>query len=191
MSLLPSDKEVEPRQEGEIQILGVDDERTSELLNAISSDTAREILTEVYSDPATASEIANRTSGSVQNVSYHLGKLENAGAIEVADTRYSEKGHEMKIYAPADDPLVVFVGTEERQTGFLSRLKQLLSAFAAVIVTSFLIGVFVDDSILFGIHTNASAGQSTGFPLAIGFLIGGIFSILLISLWLGWRGYSD
>lgn len=190
MSLLPSsDTDVEARQDGEIQVLGVSDEQTSEVLNAISSTTAREILSAVYADPATASEIAGRIGGSVQNVSYHLEKLENAGAIAVADTQYSEKGREMKIYAPADDPIVLFVGTERRQSGLLSRLKQLVSAIGVVIATSFLVGYVVDDSLLFGITMTASGGQPAVFPLAIGFLIGGIFSILLVCLWLGWNWY--
>lgn len=192
MSLLPySDTDVDARQKGEIQVLGMDDEETNEVLSAISSTTARKILTEVYTEPATPSEIADRTGGSVQNVSYHLTKLEDAGAIEVADTRYSEKGQEMRIYGPSDEPIVLFVGTEERQAGLLSRLKQLVSAVGVVIATSFAIGIVVDDSMLFGIQMNASAGQVTGFPLAIGFLIGGLFSLLLVGLWVGWNWYSN
>lgn len=192
MSLPPSsDTDVDARQEGEIQVVGMTDKQTSKVLNAISSATAREILTEVYNQPATPSEIADRTGGSVQNVSYHLNKLEDAGAIEVADTRYSEKGQEMRVYAPADEPIVVFVGTEERQSGLLSRLKRLVSAVGVVIAISFVIGIVVDDSMLFGIQMNASASQVTGFPLAIGFLIGGLFSLLLVGLWIGWSWYVD
>lgn len=191
MSLLPSsDTDVDARQEGEIQVFGMTDKQTSEVLNAISSAAAREILTEVYTQPATPSEIADRTDGSVQNVSYHLKKLEDAGAIEVADTRYSEKGQEMSVYAPADEPIVLFVGTEERRSGLLSRLKRLVYAVGLAIATSFAIGIVVDDSMLFGIQMNASAGQVTGFPLAIGFLIGALFSLLMVGLWIGWDGYS-
>lgn len=192
MPLLPSsDTEVEPRQEGEIQIFGMNDEQTNTVLNAISSATAREILTEVYTEPATPSEIAECTGGSVQNVSYHLKKLEDSGAIEVAETRYSEKGQEMSVYAPADEPIVLFVGTEKRRSGLLSRLKRLVYAGGLAIATSFAIGIVVDDSMLFGIQMNASAGEVTGFPLAIGFLIGALFSLLLMSLWIGWDWYSD
>ena len=190
MSLLPSSKsDANSRQDGNIQVVGVNDDRTNEILSAISSTTAREILSEVYTEPATPSEIAEKTDGSVQNVSYHLEKLKGAGAIDVVDILYSEKGQEMKVYAPADDPIVLFVWTEERQTGLVSRLKRLVSTVGGLIVTSFVIGYVVDDSMLLGISMTAAGGESTGYPLAIGFLVGGLFTLLLIALWAGWDWY--
>lgn len=190
MSLLPSsDTDVDARQEGDIRVHGIDDDRMSDVLDAISSDTAREILGEVYATPATASEIAQRTDGSVQNVSYHLDKLEDAGAIMVVDTQYSEKGREMKIYGPADEPVVLFVGTEERQEGLMSLLKRFLGAIGVVIVTSYLIGYYIEDSLLFGIHSLAAGGRGPDLPIALAFLVGGLFTLVVITLWTGWRWY--
>lgn len=70
-------------------------------LNALASETARSILAAVSREPATATEIAERTGTSVQNVGYHLSRLTDAGLVTTVGTRYSEKGREMAVYATA------------------------------------------------------------------------------------------
>jgi len=192
MSLLPSsDDDVEAQQEGELQVLGIDDEQTSEVLDAISSETARVVLSHVYADPSTPSVIAEDIGESVQTVSYHLQKLRDAGAIEVADTRFSEKGHEMNVYGPADDPVVVFVGTDERRTGLIAVIKRFLSAIAVVIATSYTIGYVIEDSIFFGIRFAVSDGGGPDIPFAIAFLTGGLFALSVIAIWITWRRYRS
>lgn len=192
MSLLPSSEDdVEARQEGELQALGIDNEQTSEVLDAISSETARAILSHLYADPSTPSVIAEDIDESVQTVSYHLQKLQDAGAIEVADTRYSEKGHEMNVYGPADDPVVVFVGTDERRTGLITLVKRFLSAIAVVIATSYTIGYVLEDSIFFGIRFAVSDGGGPDILFALAFLIGGLFVLSVIAIWTAWRRYRS
>jgi len=73
-------------------------EAFTDVLDAVGSDTARGILVSVSQQPLTASEIADRVDTSVQNASYHLDRLTDAGLVEVCDTVYSEKGCEMKLY---------------------------------------------------------------------------------------------
>ena len=190
MSLLPfSENTVEAQQKGELQVLGIDEEQTSEVLDAISSETARAILSQVYADPSTPTVIAEDIDESIQTVSYHLQKLQEAGAIEVADTRYSEKGQEMNVYGPADDPMVVFVGTEDRRAGLRTVIKRFLSAIAVVITTSYLIGYFVEDSILFGIRLAVADGGGPDIPFALAFLVGGLFVVFIIAIWVTWERY--
>lgn len=110
-------RDVDTTQRGDPRIIGVDDESMDEVLDALSSDTARTILSEIYSNAVTPSEIRDRTDLSLQTISYHLSNLQDAALIQVAETEYSEKGREMNVYAPADDPCVVFVGTQERKSG--------------------------------------------------------------------------
>ena len=164
MSLLPSrGPETSTSQDGELQIVGVDED-VSAVLDALSSDTAREILNSVYDDPGTASELADRLDMSIQKVSYHLEKLENEELIAVAGTQYSEKGQEMKVYEPPEDPLVLFVGTPERKSSLRSLAQRLLPVVgiltAASAVVQFLFGSFAG---LFG-----SSGSETGGPPATG-----------------------
>lgn len=184
MSLLPSRKNVSSHQQGELKVLGVDEEGTGDVFEALSSDTAREVLTEIYDDPAPSSEIADRLGMSLQSVSYHLENLSDAGIIRVADTQYSEKGKEMKIYAPAEDPVVLFVGTEDRRMGFLDVFKRLVGATGLLLLGSiylYISGAFgaadsSDDSIIEGVF--ATPG--------VEFLLGGLFILLLVTIWWSW-----
>ncbi|MDS0295802.1 ArsR/SmtB family transcription factor [Halogeometricum luteum] len=126
----PSDDDKEPR------VVGLDGEEVSDLLSAISSETARTILSSLHEDPATPSEVADRADTSIQNAQYHLGRLEDAGLIEPDGTAYSEKGREMTVYAPADRALVVVAGREEDTSGLRSVLSRLLGGLGVVALGS-------------------------------------------------------
>ena len=159
MSLLPSrGPDASTSQDGDIQVLGVDED-VSAVLDALSSETARKILNAVYDEPATPSELADRLEMSIQKVSYHLEKLEDEELIAVAGTQYSEKGQEMTVYEPPDDPLVVFVGTPERKQSLRSLVTRLLPAIGLLTVASALVqGLLTDWPNLFG---PTGAGDST------------------------------
>jgi len=89
------------------RVLDVDDADTDEVLDALSSETGRELYRTLFDEPGTASEIATRCDTTVQNVHYHVSNLQEAGLIEPIETVYSEKGNEMTVYGPASDPLVL------------------------------------------------------------------------------------
>lgn len=92
----------------------VDRDDPTDVLQAIASETAQEILGTLKDEPGTASDIADTVEMSVQNVSYHLGRLCEADLIEPIETWYSEKGKEMTVYALAAEQLVVqFRGRSE------------------------------------------------------------------------------
>ncbi|MFB6218883.1 MAG: ArsR/SmtB family transcription factor, partial [Halobacteriaceae archaeon] len=107
--LLPFRTPVE-RESDEPRVLGIDDDAADEVFDALASRTAREILGALYEEPRTASDLAEGVDTSLQNVRYHLDSLTDAGLVEVADTWYSSRGTEMKVYAPADSSVVVFAG---------------------------------------------------------------------------------
>jgi len=137
--LLPSGTDATSEQEGELRALWLDSENTGDLLSSLSSDTARDVLTALHEDPATASEVADRVDTSLQNARHHLGNLEEAGLIQVADVRYSEKGREMDVYAPCEEPMVVFVGREEQSRSFLESLRTLVPAAAVLALLSLVV----------------------------------------------------
>jgi len=107
--LLPPtlEQDVTPTEDGDLRVLSLTDDDADDLLRSLSSETARSILTTLEERPATASELAELVSTSLQNVRHHLGNLEGAGLVEAAGTRYSVKGREMTVYAPTQDSLVV------------------------------------------------------------------------------------
>lgn len=123
------------REAEEPRVLAVDDEDADEVFSALSSDTARTILQLLYAEPRTASDLADHVDTSLQNVRYHLEKLRDAGLVEVADTWYSERGTEMKVYAPASESVVVFAGEDDGGT-LRTLLRQLVGGVGVLAMGS-------------------------------------------------------
>ena len=160
--LLPSRPDTSAAAAADPRVIGLDSEDADDLLSALSSDTAREVLAALHDEPDTPANVAERVDTSLQNTQYHLGNLEDAGLIEVVDTVYSEKGREMNRYAPADRPLVVFAGREEESKGLESALKNLLGAVGVLGIASLLVQWYLDGA-PFGARTGgADAGGDGG-----------------------------
>lgn len=88
-----------------------------EVIDALTSETARSMLQALLDEPKPISALATATGVSIQTASYHLGKLQAAGLIEEVDTWYSAKGREMSVYAPVHDVLVVTAGAATGTSG--------------------------------------------------------------------------
>jgi DNA-binding transcriptional ArsR family regulator len=160
--LLPSRSDAGGPASDDPKVVGLDSDAADDLISALSSRTARRVLAELHEDPASPSALADRVDTSLQNVQYHIENLSDADVIEVVDTVYSEKGREMKVYAPSDRALVVFAGREQETTGLKSALKSLLGgvgvlALASVVVDRLLGGPTAD---LFGL--GGAGGADSG-----------------------------
>jgi len=92
------------------RVLDIMAEETAAIVTALSSDTARAILSELSHEPATQSELADRVDISIQNVGYHLNRLVDTNLVTVVEQWRSEKGRTMNVYAPADASLVLVTG---------------------------------------------------------------------------------
>jgi DNA-binding transcriptional ArsR family regulator len=193
--LLPTEPETEADADGEgqLRVLSLTDEDAERLIGSISSETARSILSALEERPATASELADEVSTSLQNVRHHLCNLQEAGLVEVADTRYSVKGREMDVYAPTQDSLVVCVGEEDKEQ-FLDSLDRVVGAVALLAVAAFGVqrafGAGVVD--LGGPGTAPRVGDAVGtasgpilglLPPGVAFLAGGLLMIALLAAW--------
>lgn len=82
------------------RVLGIDDEETDLVIDALSTDSARQVLAVLNESPATAAELADRTGLTTQNVSYHLGKLVDAELVRT-DGKRGTGGDAATVYAPA------------------------------------------------------------------------------------------
>lgn len=125
-------------------ILNLADEAADELVRAVHSSTARQLLQQLRESPAHPSELANHLDTSIQNVHYHLGKLEEAGAVTSVDTVYSEKGREMTVYAPTADPLVLVSGGADERQDVVEALSRLLGAVGILALGSVAVQEFVE-----------------------------------------------
>ena len=158
--LLPSNSE--PDVDASPRVVGLDDDDADELLSVLSSATARRILGALHDEPTNPAALADGVDTSLQNVQYHLERLESAGAVEVVDTAYSEKGREMNVYAPADRPLVVVASDSEETAGLSSALKSLLGGVAVVGVVSLLAQVAIE-GVPFVAQTGSGGGDAGTF----------------------------
>ncbi|MCG1004453.1 MULTISPECIES: helix-turn-helix domain-containing protein [Halobacterium] len=199
--LLPSRSEVDDA-EGEPRVVGVDSEDADRLLSALASGTARDLYGALHDTPATPSELAEECETSLQNAQYHLDNLEDADLVEECDTRYSAKGREMSVYAPADAPVVLFAGDEEESKSVRSALTNLLGVVGVLGVVSLLVQQFVGTGLQApgtagessvettsefsalvadgGEPANAAADAAASLPAGAAFFLGGVLALALV-----------
>ena len=195
--LLPTSTDVSSEQEGDLRALWLDSDDAGDLLSSLSSETARAILTSLHEEPATASEVADRVDTSLQNARHHLVNLTDAGLVRVADTRYSRKGREMNVYAPSEDPMVVFVGSEKGKQSFFDSLKGLVATLGLLGLASLLVQRLVTadtaaTDVLPRMADSASAagGAPLAIPPGVVFFAGGLLVLGVALAWRRWQRAS-
>jgi DNA-binding transcriptional ArsR family regulator len=184
------------------RVLDLDDETAATTLSALSSETARTILSDVYEDPSTPAELRAATGTSLQNVHYHLEKLEAADLVRPAGTAYSEKGREMTVYAPANTAVVLFAGEQSSHSRLERALGRLLGAVALLAVAAVAFAQVVQrfqpasggDRMA---ATTTEAGAETATQVipsldpTVGFVLGGLFVLTIVSVWWGVRTWRS
>lgn len=118
--------------------MALDEELAGHIVKALNSQTARDILSQVHTEPCPSSDLAETTDTSLQTIRYHLDRLIEADLVEVVDTWYSETGNEMQVYAPTSAALVLFAGIDTTTSEFESAFKQFLGSVGILAVGSIL-----------------------------------------------------
>ncbi len=113
------------------------DERAQKIAKAMGSQTASDILQILGEGPRSLTDITERLNIPMNTAKYHIENLLDAGLIAVAQTKYSIKGREVKIYMLTNQLLVV----APRQSNVRSLLLKYASLFGIVAVCSLLISV--------------------------------------------------
>lgn len=168
---------------GGARVCWLDGDEAADVIGALSSETARSIVTTLQERGHTASELAEAVDTSVQNVRHHLDNLENAGLVEVAGTRYSVKGREMTVYAAADERVVVAVGSEEESDSFFDSLRELLGSVVALVFVSGVVQwLFGTTAPITRVPDSTAPVVSTGLPPGAVFLAGGLLVVAAIAL---------
>ena len=142
-SYIPQLQSSEPAPSSEPRVVALRGPEVDGIFETLSSETRRNILQELYEAPSTPSELATATETSLQNVHYHLEKLSEVDLIESIDTRYSEKGKEMHVYAPTNDPLI-FVESEETRTRVESSIERIVGVLSLLAISSLLVQKVAD-----------------------------------------------
>jgi DNA-binding transcriptional ArsR family regulator len=210
--LLPSSPDLEAT-ESEPRVLGVDSDDADDVLGALSSATARELLVALHDEPAPPSRLAETVDTSLQNVQYHLEKLQDADLVEKRGTQYSEKGREMTVYGPTDAPLVLFAGDEEEAGGLRSALSRFLGGVGVLGLASLAVQQVVGDGVVPSMGAGGADGASgdaatdgggqigtasvetartasegaAGLPPGVLFFLGGLLVLCCVAGWWYWR----
>jgi DNA-binding transcriptional ArsR family regulator len=143
MSLLPLRSESAPDPD-EPRVVGLDGDDADEAFDALSSSTTRRVLSLLYENPSTPAEIRDRIGTSLQNVHYHVEKLEDAGLIEPAGVGYSEKGTEMTVYAPSNEAVVLFAGRRDDRSRLRTAIERLFPTIIALLGATAVFAFYLD-----------------------------------------------
>jgi predicted transcriptional regulator len=113
-------------------------EESKKLTQVISNDTARKIIELLADAPLSATDIGDRLQAPLTTIAYNLENLESVGLVKVERIKYSEKGREVKIYAPVRKLIVVVPEKTDRKSVNDIIRKYLGVILAAVLASSFI-----------------------------------------------------
>jgi DNA-binding transcriptional ArsR family regulator len=153
-----------------VVLLEPGDERAQKIAKAMSSQTASDILQLLAESPKSLTGITERLAIPLTTAKYHTENLLDAGLILVAETKYSVKGREIKIYSLTNQLLIV----APRQSNVRSLLLKYASLFGIVVFGSLVISVLsplLGRGIMAGSSLNGAsrmAAQDYGVPSAKG-----------------------
>lgn len=99
------------------------------VLDALSSKTTRTVLLEIHSEPASISQVSNRVDSSIQNIKYHIDKLNEAGLVEETGEWHTEGGNQMTLYGPTDKAILLVASDDDPE----SVLKRAVKKFTAIL----------------------------------------------------------
>ncbi|AFZ72606.1 ArsR/SmtB family transcription factor [Natronobacterium gregoryi] len=165
-------------------VVGLEGEDADRVFDALGSETSRAVLQTCYEEGRTRSELAAELETTVQNVGYHVDKLESADLLEPVETRYGENGREVTVYEPSKRAVVVAAG----EPGLVGRLAEAVDRLFAPIVLAGLvamaagvvdrgperIGMLADDAV----RTELIASTPGTAAAVVTFLVG-VFVVLV------------
>ncbi|NJD53893.1 MAG: winged helix-turn-helix transcriptional regulator [Candidatus Methanoperedens sp.] len=115
---------------------------SKKITQVISNDTARQIIELLADTPLSASDIAQSLHVPLTTIAYNLENLENVGLIKVEKIKYSEKGREVKIYAPVRK-LIILVPEKTDRNSVGDILRKYLGIILAAVFASSIIEFFM------------------------------------------------
>jgi DNA-binding transcriptional ArsR family regulator len=90
-----------------VVVLEPGDERAQKIAKAMGSQTASDILQLLSEGQKSLTDITERLAIPMTTVKYHVENLLDAGLLSVAETKYSVKGREVKLYSLTNQLLIV------------------------------------------------------------------------------------
>lgn len=178
----------EAGQEADEQVVVLDPgcEQAQNLGKAISHPVAGEIVNLMRSGPTSLSVLSEKLNIPINNVKYHIGNLQKAGIIEVAGTKYSEKGRIIRLYQLRDQVFVVSPKKVDLRT-FFTRYAALLGLILCAGGSAYLLAPLLSGGASGGggLEGSVVSTSSISSPLSVFSLL----AIILVVLGAGLAGY--
>src|SRR3989344_918891 len=123
-------------------MLNLEDSKSKELAQVISSDTARKILSLLSEKSYSETDIAKELNIPLSTAHYNTQALLKSNIIEEKDFLWSEKGKKIKIYKLANK--LIIISPKTQSSDFMDKLKTILPAAFIGFLAS--IGIFIYQS---------------------------------------------
>jgi len=143
----------------DVVILEPGDERAQKISKAMGSQTASDILQLLAENKKSLTEITERLAIPLTTAKYHIENLLDAGLISVAETKYSVKGREIKIYSLTNQLLIV----APRTSNVRSLLLKYASLFCIVILGT--LALSLASPLIAGMGTGMNAPSPSSIQL--------------------------
>lgn len=188
-----SKKAIEGEEDKKLLVLPLGEE-SRKLTQVISNETAMKILELLAESPLSTSQISELMNLPITTVQYNVDNLMNVGLIRIDKVKYSEKGREVKIYAPKKK-LIVLVPERTDSADVLGVLKKYVALVFFAIVSAGIIELLTQGSrqIAYAPMAPLSEGVAKGGQdvvrsapdiwshFAVWFLLGSLVIILLLA----------
>ncbi|HLC85977.1 MAG TPA: winged helix-turn-helix domain-containing protein [Candidatus Nanoarchaeia archaeon] len=116
-------------------LMNLEDAKSKELAQVISSDTARKILSLLADKPLSETEISEKLSMPLPTVHYNIQQLLKANIIEIKDFLWSEKGKKIQLYKLSNK--LIIIAPKTSSISFIEKLKDIIP----VVLGGFLVSV--------------------------------------------------
>lgn len=121
-------------------LVNLEDNKSKELAQVISSDTSRKILNLLSEKSYAETDIAKKLDLPLSTVHYNVQALLKSNIIEIKDFLWSEKGKKINIYQLANK-LIIIAPKQKDQNEFLDKVKGILPVAVFGVLGTF--GLFI------------------------------------------------
>ena len=115
-------------------VLPLGDE-SKKITQVITNDTARQIMELLAEQSMSASDIAKQLDVPLTTIKYNLENLVDVGLVKIERIKYSEKGRQVKVYAPVRK-LIVLVPEKLGNASITEVLKKYLGVILTAVFAS-------------------------------------------------------
>ena len=120
--------------ENKFILVNLEDTKSKELAQIISSDTARKILNILSDKPYSETDIAQKLNIPLTTVHYNIQHLLKAEVIEIKDFLWSEKGKKIQLYQLSNK--LIIIAPKTTSTSFMEKLREIIPVALVGLLTS-------------------------------------------------------